>query len=152
MLQDIAPSRYHVEYADKQPKGDSPCFVFRGREVLEARREGGFVLPWWEELAPYADAVRFLFRIDDRDYFLADLAGEETPSGYEWLDYREGQKQKPKAFHFAETTAYHLYVWHRDNRFCGRCGGKTEQDKTERMLRCPACGNMIYPKIARRSS
>ena len=58
------------------------------------------------------------------------------------------QKKKPKAFHFAETTAYHLSVWYRDNRFCGRCGGRTEQDRTERMLRCPVCGNMIYPKIA----
>ena len=148
MLQDIAPSRYRVEYADKQPEADSPCFVFRGREVLEARRNGDIVLPRWEELEPFAAAVRYLFRIDDREFFLADLAGEQTPAGYEWQDYREGQKQKPKAFHFAETTAYHLYVWYRDNRFCGRCGGKTEQDKAERMLRCPACGNMIYPKIA----
>ena len=148
MLQDIAPSRYHVEYTDKQPDADSLCFAFRGREVLEARQDGGFILPRWKELAPFASAVRYLFRIDEQDYFLADLRGEETLPGCEWTDYREGQKQKPKAFHFAETTAYHLYVWYRDNRFCGRCGGKTEQDRTERMLRCPVCGNMIYPKIA----
>ena len=148
MLQDIAPSRYHVEYTDKQPDADSLCFAFRGREVLEARQAGSFVLPRWKELAPFASAVRYLFRIDEQDYFLADLRGEETLPGCEWTDYREGQKKKPKAFHFAETTAYHLYVWYRDNRFCGRCGGRTEQDRTERMLRCPACGNMIYPKIA----
>ena len=148
MLQDIAPSRYHVEYTDKQPDADSLCFAFRGREVLEARQDGGFVLPRWKELAPFASAVRYLFRIDEQDYFLADLRGEETLPGCEWTDYREGQKKKPKAFHFAETTAYHLSVWYRDNRFCGRCGGRTEQDRTERMLRCPVCGNMIYPKIA----
>ena len=43
MLQDIAPSRYHVEYTDKQPDADSLCFAFRGREVLEARQAGSFV-------------------------------------------------------------------------------------------------------------
>ena len=145
MLQDIAPSRYHVEYRNKQPEPDSPCFVFRGREVLES---SGFSLPGWEELAPFASTVRFLFRVDEQDYFLAELNGEETPAGYGWTEYRTGQDRKSKAFHFAENTAYHLYVWYRDNRFCGRCGGRTEHDGTERMLRCPVCGNMIYPKIA----
>ncbi len=148
MIQDIAPSIYHVEYQDKKPTADSPCFVFRGREVLEARREEGFCLPRWEEAAPFASAVRYLFRIDGTEYFLAELSGEDTPTGYHWLEYRAGQDRKTKAFHFAESTAYHLSVWYRDNRFCGRCGSRTEPDRAERMLRCPVCGNMIYPKIA----
>ena len=148
MLQDISPSIYHVEYIDKKPDADSPCFLFRGREVLEARRKDGLFPPRWREAAPFAAAPRYLFRIDGTDYFLSELAGEEVPAGYEWLDYRTGRDQKPKAFHFAETTAYHLAVWYRDNRFCGRCGSRTEPDGAERMLRCPACGNMIYPKIA----
>lgn len=29
-------------------------------------------------------------------------------------------------------TGYHLYVWYRDNVFCGRCGTKTVHDKKER--------------------
>ena len=45
-------------------------------------------------------------------------------------------------------TAYHLYTWYRDNRFCGRCGHETEIYETERAMHCPECGNLIYPKIA----
>ena len=41
-----------------------------------------------------------------------------------------------------------MYVWYRDNVFCGRCGAKTVHDKKERMKRCPHCGNLIFPKIA----
>lgn len=48
----------------------------------------------------------------------------------------------------AASTAWHLYVWYRDNRFCGRCGKETEEDEKERMLKCPVCGNMIFPKVA----
>jgi NAD+ diphosphatase len=45
-------------------------------------------------------------------------------------------------------TAWHLFVWYRNNRFCGRCGTATEHDGKERMMRCPKCGNMIFPKIS----
>lgn len=45
-------------------------------------------------------------------------------------------------------TAWHLYCWYRDSRFCGRCGTATVHDGKERMMRCPACGNMIFPRIA----
>jgi len=45
-------------------------------------------------------------------------------------------------------TAYHLYVWYRNNRFCGHCGTATIHDEKERMLRCPQCGNMIFPRIS----
>ena len=148
MLQDISPSVYHVEYVRKPPEAGSLCFVFRGREVLEGGRDGGPVLPAWEELEPFAASVRYLFSIDGREYFLAEPSGEAVPRGYAWRDYRSGRERKEKAFHFAETTAYHLACWYRDNRFCGRCGHPTRDDERERMLRCPSCGNLIYPKIA----
>ena len=46
-------------------------------------------------------------------------------------------------------TAFHLYDWYRNNRFCGRCGTPVVPDpsRKERMLSCPHCGNHIYPKI-----
>lgn len=34
------------------------------------------------------------------------------------------------------------------NRFCGRCGHKTEPVLVERAWRCPACGLIIYPRIS----
>ena len=46
------------------------------------------------------------------------------------------------------ATAWHLYEWYRDNRFCGRCGQKLMHNGTLRMLFCPACGNQVFPKIA----
>jgi NAD+ diphosphatase len=49
---------------------------------------------------------------------------------------------------FAAMTGWHLFTWYKNNQFCGRCGHKTEHDHKERMMRCPACGNMIYPRIS----
>lgn len=148
MLQDIAPSVYHVEYTPKEPAEDSLCFVFQNREILETFQAGTLELPTWKELAPLASSARYLFSIDQQEFFLAELTGEELPKGYGWWDFRSNQDKKSKAFHFAECTAFHLSNWYRDSRFCGRCGQETRDSKTERMRLCPVCGNMIYPKIA----
>ena len=58
------------------------------------------------------------------------------------------RRTKPKEECYAGETAYHLYVWYRDNSFCGRCGERLEYSHQERAMICPSCGNVVYPKIA----
>ena len=58
------------------------------------------------------------------------------------------RRTQPQAECYAGETAYHLYVWYRDNAFCGRCGERMEYSGKERAMICPACGNVVYPKIA----
>ena len=53
----------------------------------------------------------------------------------------------PKYRTFAAITGLHLYNWYRTNRFCGCCGHKTVHSSTERALKCPSCGHLIYPRI-----
>lgn len=150
MLQEIAPSVYHVEYEPKTPREDSLCFVFRGREILESFQSGKLALPAWKTLTSYVnpDSVHYLFRVDDQEFFLAELKGEDYPADFGWWDFRSNQNRKSKVLHFAESTAFHLSVWYQDSRFCGRCGQPTEDSMKERMRYCPSCGNLIYPKIA----
>ena len=58
------------------------------------------------------------------------------------------RRTKPKEECYAGETAYHLYVWYRDNSFCGRCGEHLEYSHKERAMICPSCGNVVYPQIA----
>ena len=55
--------------------------------------------------------------------------------------------EKPKELAYAAVSAWHLCSWYRDARWCGRCGEKLVHDVNERMMRCPRCGNMIFPRI-----
>lgn len=109
----------------------------------------------------------YLFCVDETRYFLAQkknqllkgqYAGEMADScihkeyaqvikGYDFIGVDVFRRAKPKAAAFAAITAYHIYGWYRDNRFCGRCGTLTVHDSKQRMLRCPVCKNMIFPKI-----
>ena len=147
MLHEIAPKQYHVEFAKKQPGDDAVCFVFKGPEILEKMEDDVLLPPTYGEIKEKVEKYIYLFAIDDTEYYLADLKEEDIPEGYGWWIVRNAPEHRAQDQHFAEYTAYQLYVWYRDNQFCGRCGTHTEADGSLRMLRCPKCGNMIFPRI-----
>ena len=147
MLHEIAPKQYHVEFAKKQPGDDAICFVFKGPEILEKMVDDVLLPPTYGEIKEKVQKYIYLFAIDDTEYYLADLKEEDIPEGYGWWIVRNAPEHRAQDQHFAEYTAYQLYVWYRDNQFCGRCGTHTEADGSLRMLRCPKCGNMIFPRI-----
>ena len=45
-------------------------------------------------------------------------------------------------------TAQHLLHWAQSNRYCGHCGHKMGNKPDERAKVCPACGNIVYPRIS----
>ena len=165
------------DYGPEQMKDEDTAFVFEGRNVLcHVDEQAGISFPKAGELLAAGAArehFRYLFSIDDRPFWLfssfeedADtrsvLAGlkakscdpDSCASGHaEDAEYsvetlRVLRRTKPKEECYAGETAYHLYVWYRDNSFCGRCGERLEYSHQERAMICPSCGNVVYPKIA----
>ena len=165
------------DYRPEQMKDEDTAFVFEGRNVLcHVDEQAGISFPKAGELLAAGasrEHFRYLFSIDDRPFWLfssfeedADarsvLAGLKAKScdpgscasGHaENVEYtvetlRVLRRTKPKEECYAGETAYHLYVWYRDNSFCGRCGEHLEYSHKERAMICPSCGNVVYPKIA----
>lgn len=66
---------------------------------------------------------------------------------FDYIPMRSMRTVGPKERSFAAETAYQLYGWYRDNRYCGRCGHVMEIGSRERNMVCPHCGNQVYPKI-----
>lgn len=166
------------DYRPEQMKDEDTAFVFEGRNVLcHVDEQAGISFPKAGELLAAGasrEHFRYLFSIDDRPFWLfssfeedADarsvLAGlkakfcdpgscasghTEDAGEYSVETLRVLRRTKPKEECYAGETAYHLYVWYRDNSFCGRCGEHLEYSHKERAMICPSCGNVVYPKIA----
>jgi len=148
MLQEIEPRHLDNQYHPVPLGPGAKICVFRDKDVLVSRREDSVILPDWALLKD--DIVRsvYLFSVDKEPYFLAQLREDASlPEGYMFDNVRSHRRLHPKYTVYAEMTAWHLYIWYRDNRFCGRCGHPTVHDGKLRMLSCPDCGNMIFPKI-----
>ena len=148
MIQEIAPRHLDNQYRPAAPGPDAAVFCFRGADALVSLWDGALVLPRWAQLEAGVTRSVYLFRVDGEDFFLAELREDfPLPEGFFYDNVRSHRRLKPKHAVYAEMTAWHLYVWYRDNQFCGRCGHPIGHDSKLRMLSCPACGNMIFPKI-----
>ena len=158
MLQDLSVGKLENEFYDLQPKGEDLVICFQNNQVLlKGAEDGRFLLPTVAEVSPltenwkcwYSEGFRYVFRIRETNFFLwlGDVA-EGDCGDYSFEPIRLLRYKGVDDLCFAAWTGWHLYVWYRNNRFCGCCGSKTRHDSKERMLRCPDCGNMIFPKIS----
>ena len=148
MLQEIAPRHLDNQYHPREIGPGAKICAFREKSILVSLRDGEVLLPDWEQLKEDILRSVYLFSIDETPYFLAELAPDaHLPEGFAYDNVRSHRRLHPKYTVYAEMTAWHLYVWYRDNQFCGRCGHPTRHDGKLRMLSCPDCGNMIFPKI-----
>lgn len=165
MIQEIAPKRFWNTYETREPQADSKVVCMCAGDYCIIHEAQGDRFPYYEELLR-EDAViaqtkdphklQYLFAVFDGaqriDYFLwvSDTRTEffSLPV-YSWEPaYYINHKMIPRHEAFAGMTAHHLYVWYRDNRFCGRCGTELVHDDVQRMMKCPKCKNMVFPKIA----
>ena len=148
MLQEIEPRHLDNQYHPTNPNPNAVALCYRGNDVLVSRREDAIVSPLWAQVEAGVTRWVYLFRVDGEDYFLAELREDfPLPEGFFFDNLRSHRALKPKHAVYAEMTGWHLYVWYRDNQFCGRCGTPTVHESKLRMKSCPTCGNMIFPKI-----
>ena len=108
--------------------------------------------------------AEYLFSIDEIPYFMVrsaegdpalKLAEEENQETFQEDGSGKFSFQGPAYFRimqpeyqaFAAITAVQLFRWKESLKFCGCCGSRTEDSRTERALVCTKCGHTEYPKI-----
>lgn len=162
MIQDIAPHKLNNQYGQKKaPDAGSRFLYYDGRKVLVRKGIGGnenqIAYPTYEELKKCMPKdvaedteYTYLFAVDDKSYYLGKKENVGILSeqmGYEWIDHQEFRCVSPKYEAFAGITGWQLARWYQDHKFCGRCGNVMKPDHVERMIQCPKCGLMEFPKI-----
>lgn len=163
MIQDISPRKLINTYHNILPEEGDPVFIFdeEGRVLLG--NEGGRIVFTRASEAKKEETV-YLFAIDEKRFFLAldgyesSAEGRKTPDkdyripekGFEYYTIREVRDrftEESNAELYAVFTAWHLWKWYSDNRFCGKCGRKLTLGTKERSLICAGCDNTVYPRI-----
>ena len=160
MLQDLTFGRLENEFRNFAPEEFDIVICIREKTILTARREDGCLFfPEYQQVQKWSThsswkswgdiPIRFVFRMQERNYFLwMGESGECSHPAYFYIEARKMRELGSKDACFAAMTAWHLYVWYRNNRFCGNCGSRTIHDQLERMVRCPDCRNLIFPRIS----
>ncbi len=157
MIQDIYPSKLDNNYKNVKPRDEDFVLLFNEEEkIYVAVNEGKM------RFLTFADyridkteesfSVVYLFSVDDKRYFLLNnfTRYPDCDSAGDYFTIREIRDKfsgEDDVNIYVAFTAYHLWKWYRDNKFCGKCGTALLNSEKERALTCPGCGNVIYPRI-----
>ena len=141
MLQDLSFGRLENEYRPVPPKATDAVLCFRENALLVEKLPGGELA--FPTVSKVNVARQYAFRLHDVNYYLAS----EAPEAGAYIPVRQLRYEADNTFCYAAMTGWHLHRWYETSRFCGRCGEKTVHDEKERMVRCPKCGNLIFPRI-----
>ncbi|MCK7551224.1 MULTISPECIES: NAD(+) diphosphatase [Marinobacter] len=134
-------------WSTRAPEPDSPVLAIRGSAVL--RINGDWLSPWQQVRPLVSGAVE--------PVNLGQWGGQpcfvvEADSGFEGdqeeVPLRDAILGMPGAPTEMLSTAFQVWQWWRDHRYCGRCGGVTGLHALERARWCEPCGIPWYPRVA----
>ena len=150
MIQDILPKRLNNVFDPAREAGEDDFVVcVRGQELMLKGEEWHAEFPRRKDFSGNLNLL-YLFSVEENAYYLALEEGlpEEAAGGtYRTLRDMRYRLKGPRDTMYAAYTAWHLALWYRDNRYCGRCGHSTRPHERERALVCPSCGHVIYPRL-----
>ena len=146
MIQDISPDRLNNAFIPVVPKENDYILLFddAGRLFVKIR-DGQICFTTGKDVS--AKETVYLFAVNQTLFFLSTGTENLQLSGFEYRTIRELRDLGRGPALFAAFTAYHLWKWYAENRYCGKCGGSNDFHQTERALQCRQCGHVIYPRI-----
>lgn len=165
MLHDIAPAAYNNDISFRAPVLEDKIIIYRGKQVLAFVEEGAMRAPLFADFFDESELEKvraiYLFAVGEDAYFMTEIPDEAIDGvlahqpydassrvdGWALLPLQKLIEYHPKRERFALMAGHEYWNWYESSQYCGRCGAKTEHDRVERMMRCPACGLMIFPKV-----
>ncbi len=126
-------------------------FIFFQDRVL-VRKAADDIQPLSEEwplFEPLAQTVLQLGKDPQETDFAVELSDETLPgTDYDWVSLRSLVGRIDDHVFNLWGKASQLLYWHRNHRFCGSCGEKTVDHKSEQAKVCPSCSLTWYPRIS----
>lgn len=135
-------------WSTKAPGDDDLVLAIDGDAVLKP--DSGWVSSW-PSVSPFTIAgtdVLYVGQWDDRALYIAEVDQEALPHRTDAIALRDALLTMEDTPAEMLGTAFQVYHWWRDHRFCGRCGGVTGQHPRERAKWCESCRIPWYPRLA----
>ena len=151
MIQDIHPHRFSNQYLANKAIGETDyIFHYQGNTLLLKANGEELAIPQkkdFPEISGEMESV-FLFSLNEVSCFLVwdDLKADESRFEYKDISFFRTTNQKEIAW--ISVVGLHLRNWYLQNKFCGKCGSKTQHKNDERAIVCPSCNTVVYPKIS----
>jgi NAD+ diphosphatase len=151
MIQEIFPHRFNNHYLVNKNIGEKDFVLhYNGNSLLLKTRGDEFEIPQKKDFPEISDKTEstFLFTLNDVPCFLIwDNLKEDKPYFiYKEINFFRTIRQQEIAW--ISIVGFNLMNWYSQNKFCGKCGARTQQKPDERAIICPDCNTIVFPKIS----
>lgn len=152
MIQDIGEHQFYNQYKTVPPDRESYILCYNDKEILVRWKDEKLDFPRFKDLEgcnqQLYDNYTYLFSIDGDRFYLMDHVSCPAGDNYCMENTEVFRRATPWHLSFAGITGAQIYRWYESHRFCGGCQEPMEHSPKERMVYCPKCGNIEYPKIS----
>ena len=146
------PSRFisEVEAPAGLDADDAYYFVCIGEEMLSISEQGiprpvtADEFRWLDIEVSYK---HYLGRWENRACYALAAEGQ-APEGFALTGLRAWLGRVAPDFFYLAGRAKQIVEWHRDHRFCSRCGSANEDHASDRAKVCRECGLTTYPRLS----
>lgn len=152
MIQDIGPKIFSNAYESKKAHM-SDLFLSYKRDTVLVREDKDKL--WYPSFSDFekshphlTDSARFLFSIDELNFFLTEEKGLGSEEGWSYVSTNAFRTEPVYWRAFAGAVGMQLNRWYENHRFCSRCGKPLSHSDKERMLQCSDCSFQVYPTIS----
>jgi NAD+ diphosphatase len=148
MLNEISPAILDSKYLHDQEIGNEDFLLCYSDNQLLLKNVGDdYEIPRKGDFSESVESPIYLFSINSNRCF-GFIESTVNHSSYEYHDIFVLRNLKNREFAWIGSVGYQLMNWHQNNRYCGRCGSKTELKKEERATVCPQCNLVTFPNIS----
>ena len=147
MLNDISQGVFFDKSVQHHETSDEAFLLcYRDNQVLLKKSAEDYEIPRKKDFIEITESLVYLFSAKSNHFYGLVEFNLHHPS-FEFHDIFILRNLKNKEFAWFGSLGFHLMNWYINNRYCGRCGSKTELKKDERAVVCPVCNLVIFPKI-----
>nr|WP_312579816.1 NAD(+) diphosphatase [Sedimentibacter sp.] len=152
MIQDIEPKIFNNNFKNKTANSQDLFLSYEGDTVLVKEDTDKLWYPSFsdfkENYPHLIDNAKFLFTIDEINYYLIDENGLDSQNGWTYVSTNRFRTESKYWRSFAGVVGWQLNRWYNNHHFCGKCGKPMKHSEKERMLYCESCNFQTYPTIS----
>jgi len=150
MIHEIFPHRFNNQFVIANDIAEDDYILhYKENSLLVKTTVDGFEFPRKKEVSEITPTTgsTFLFSLNDVRCFLIweDVKGLDDQFSYKEISFF--RTLNPPEIAWAGIVGFQLMNWYLKNKFCGKCGSKTEVKQDERAIICPTCHTVVFPQI-----
>lgn len=151
MINEILPHQFNNQFVpSKEIEENDFIFHYQNNALLVKINNEEIEIPRKKDFSNFPKGIKniYLFSLNGVSCFLIWNCPEIENYQFTYKEINFFRTFKHKDIAWISIVGLQIMNWYSQNKFCSKCGSKTEEKSDERAIVCPNCSTIVFPKIS----